>query len=94
MNKKYFGVSIAKSEFGLLCVLALLFILEIGAYLFKERGSGASLQRTNLNLDYSVVVQMVLFSTESIRHCENANNYILNKVSPLVRSKENGHSHC
>ena len=37
---KYFGVSIAKSGFGLLYVLALLFILEMGVYLFKERGSG------------------------------------------------------
>lgn len=64
LKTKYFGVFIAKSGFGLLCVLALLFILEMD--ICSRKGEvEASVQRPNLNLDCSVEApQVVLFNTE------------------------------
>lgn len=53
LKRKYFGIPIAKSGFGL--ILVLWFILEIGCIFVQEKVKwGDSLQTPNPNLNYSV----------------------------------------
>lgn len=59
-KKKYFGGFIAKSGFGLLQVFALLFLLEMGVYLFKERRSGGQSSKAKSQCEISAEAPQVV----------------------------------